>query len=61
MSEVQDKPVRDWDRLVLRVPDGMRQDLEEMAAENCRPLNGELVFHLKRAIAGRKTAPNHTA
>lgn len=56
MSHNDSKPVRDWDRLVLRVPDGMREDLEEMAAENCRPLNGELVFHLRKAIAEKKTA-----
>lgn len=50
------KHVRDWDRLVVRVPDGMKNELEEMAADNCRPLNGEMLFIIKSAIAARKSA-----
>ncbi|WP_397586808.1 Arc family DNA-binding protein [Sphingobium fuliginis] len=52
------KRVQDWDRLVLRVPDGMREELEELAAEDCRPLNGELIWLLKSGIAARKAASN---
>lgn len=55
------KHIRDWDRLVVRVPDGMKDDLEAMAADNCRPLNGEMLFIIKSAIAARKTASEHQA
>ena len=60
MSEPK-KPVREWDRLLLRVPDGMKSELEEIAAENCRPLNGQLIFMLKGALAALKTASQPTA
>lgn len=55
------KPVREWERILVRVPDGMRDDLEDMAAENCVPLNGQILFVLKNAIEARKAASNPTA
>lgn len=50
------KPVRDWDRLLIRVPDGMKDELADRAAENCRPLNGEVIFLIKRGLAAEKMA-----
>lgn len=44
------------DRIIFRVPDGMRSELEELASANCRTLSGEMIFHLKNAIAAHKTA-----
>lgn len=55
------KPVRDWDRLLIRVPDGMKGELEDRAAENCRPLNGEVIFLIKRGLAAEKMASAPTA
>jgi len=45
------KPIREWDRVLVRMPDGMKHELEDRAAENCRPLNGELLFLIKRGMA----------
>lgn len=55
-----DKPIRDWDRVIVRLPDGMKAELEEQAAHNCRALNGEILFLLRQGIDTKK-APNHLA
>lgn len=55
------KRVRDWDRLILRLPDGMREEVEQMAMDDCRPLNGQLIWLIKAGIGARKAASNHTA
>ena len=34
----------------LRLPKGMRGRVKEMAAENGRSMNAEIVFHLKKAL-----------
>jgi len=47
--------------MIFRVPEGMRQELEELASANCRTLSGEMIFHLKNAINAHKAASNHTA
>lgn len=52
------------DKFVLRLPDGLRDRLAKSAAENCRSMNSEAVFHLDRAlplrfledVAARQTA-----
>lgn len=49
------------DKMIFRVPEGMRAELEELAAANCRTLSGEMIFHLKSAISAHKAASNHTA
>lgn len=55
------RPVREWDRVIIRLPDGMKSDLEDRAAENCRPLNGEVVYLIKRGLAAEKMASVPTA
>lgn len=52
---------RKEDKMIFRVPEGMRQELEDLASANCRTLSGEMIFHLKRAINDHKAASNHTA
>lgn len=47
---------RNEDRIIFRVPDGMREELEGLASANCRTLSGELIYHLKNAIAAHKAA-----
>lgn len=44
---MSDKPVQDYDKFVLRLPDGMRDRLKEIAAENGRSLNAEIVARLQ--------------
>lgn len=52
---VSEKPVRQWDRMILRLPDGMKAQVEEVAADNCMPLNSQLVQFIKRGVAAAKT------
>ena len=39
------------DKYILRLPDGMRDQLRQRAAANRRSMNSEIVFHLDRALA----------
>ena len=50
------KPVREWDRILLRLPDGMKSQVEDVAADNCMPLNSQLVQLIKRGLAAEKAA-----
>lgn len=50
------KPIREWDRLLLRLPDGMKGVLEDRAAQNCASLNGEVVNLIRRGIEAEKSA-----
>lgn len=50
------KPVREWDRVLLRLPDGMKAQVEDLAADNCMPLNSQLVQFVKRGLAAEKAA-----
>lgn len=44
-------PGRDSDKFVLRLPDGMRSLIKEVAEENGRSMNAEIVQILKRALS----------
>lgn len=44
MSKVQDA-----DKLMVRLPDGLRKAIKLAAAENERTMNAEVIFHLKKA------------
>lgn len=42
---------RAWkDQYMLRLPDGMREELKELAAKNGRSLNAEIVLRLRESI-----------
>lgn len=47
---VQDTPSRKLDQYIVRFPDGMRDRLKAMAAENNRSLNAEIISILSAAI-----------
>jgi len=55
------KPVRQWDRMILRLPEGIKSQVEDVAADNCTSLNGQLVQFIKSGIAAEKAASSHTA
>ena len=42
---------RSLDKIIIRVPPGMRDALAKIARANCRSVNAELVFHLGHVIA----------
>ncbi|MFM5587693.1 Arc family DNA-binding protein [Aeromonas rivipollensis] len=42
--------VRDWEKFMLRTPPGMREQLKELAKENGRSMNSEIVQRLKEVL-----------
>lgn len=40
---------QDQNKLIIRLPDGMRDLIKQKAAENERTMNAEVVYHLRRA------------
>jgi len=47
---------KDADKLMLRLPDGMRERIAERAKENGRSMNSEIVFNLKKVLEGGQIA-----
>lgn len=45
-----EKNVRDYDKFMLRLPEGMRQDIAERAKRNGRSMNSEIVSILENAL-----------
>lgn len=43
---------RNADKFVCRLPDGMREQLANVAATNRRSMNSELVYRLETSLAG---------
>lgn len=41
---------QDQDRYIVRFPDGMRDELKELAAKNGRSLNAEIIVRLRESI-----------
>lgn len=46
----QDTPSRDLDKVIVRLPDGMRDDLKLMAEANKRSMNAEIVARLEESF-----------
>ena len=42
--------VRDWDKFMVRLPPGFRDQIKELAKENGRSMNSEIVQRLKEAL-----------
>ncbi|EJA5821332.1 Arc family DNA-binding protein [Salmonella enterica] len=49
-----EKPVRDYDKFMLRFPDGMRDIIAERAKNNGRSMNSEIVQILQDVIEGEQ-------
>jgi hypothetical protein len=43
------------DQYMVRLPDGMRDQLKKQAERNCRTMNSEIVFLLRNAIEETET------
>lgn len=52
---------RDSERILIRLPDGMRDELKGLAAAGYRSVNAEVVARLRRDIDREKAASAHTA
>ncbi|MGX5810576.1 Arc family DNA-binding protein [Klebsiella pneumoniae] len=48
---MSDKPVREYDKFMLRFPDGMRDAIAERAKRNGRSMNSEIVAIIDSAIS----------
>lgn len=51
MAVVKEKLVKDQDKVIVRLPDGMREKLKARAAEGNRSMNQEIVARLERTFA----------
>lgn len=47
---MSEKPIRDYDRFILRLPDGLKDRLQHRAAMNGRSMNAEVVDMLERVM-----------
>lgn len=57
---MSEKPVREYDKFMLRFPDGMRDAIAERAKENGRSMNSEIVQMLQDGLEG-KTSTEQSA
>lgn len=55
---MSEKQVREHDKFMLRLPDGMRERLKQLAAENKRSLNAEIIARLEDTLAFELGGPN---
>lgn len=49
---MSEKPIREYDRFILRLPDGMRERVQDRAKINGRSMNAEIVAILTQVIDG---------
>lgn len=49
----QDTPSRDLDKIIVRLPDGMRDKLKNAALSNNRSVNAEVVARLEESFASQ--------
>jgi len=51
MGRVRASQVRNWDQVTVRLPPGMRDQINELAAKNGRSANAEIVARLERSMS----------
>jgi hypothetical protein len=49
----EEKPVRERDKFMLRLPDGMREQIASEAKNNGRSMNTEIVVRLRNSLEQR--------
>lgn len=54
-------PSRTAERIIIRLPDGMRRELKILAAQKNRTMTGQVVTMLESGLAAEKAASNPTA
>jgi hypothetical protein len=50
MGRTRNSGVRGWDQVTVRLPPGMRDKINEIAAQNGRSANAEIVARLERSL-----------
>lgn len=53
----QDTPSRSLDKVIVRLPDGMRDRIREAAEKNNRSMNAEIVSRLEASLTDASTSP----
>lgn len=56
MGRPRKDKVEEWEQFTLRLPPGMRDQLHELAEQNGRSANAEIVARLQASIASGGTA-----
>ena len=51
----EDRPSRTLDKFVLRLPDGMRDRIQQQAANNGRSMNAEIIDILTQALGSQRS------
>ena len=47
---MQGVAMRDWDKFMVRLPPGVREQIKALAKDNGRSMNGEIVQRLKEVL-----------
>lgn len=55
---MSEKPVKDYDKFMLRLPEGMRDALAEQAKANGRSMNSEIVQIIGESVYGVSDFPD---
>lgn len=50
---MSEKPIREYDRFIVRLPDGLRERLQQRAKLNDRSMNAEVVSMLENGLSNR--------
>lgn len=50
-----EKPVREHDKFMLRLPDGMRKRIAELARQNGRSMNAEIIARIEKTLENDDT------
>jgi lipase chaperone LimK len=58
MAERNLYPSEKQDRLIVRFPDGMRDQIARLAKANNRSMNAEVLSYVERCLASNGSAPN---
>lgn len=53
---IENYPSRSLDRIIVRLPDGMRSQLKDLARRNRRSVNAEVVTILEGKLSETETA-----
>lgn len=53
MGRPRDTKTKDWDQVTIRLPDGMRDRINQIAEKNKRSANAEIVLRLERSLSSK--------
>lgn len=51
MGRKRETNTKDWDQVTIRLPEGMRDELNRIADENDRSANAEIVHRLRQSLS----------